>query len=102
MLGAWQVSDSLKSLALAPVIEIKLRLRAWSPVLVRITVCAELGEPTVTLPRESEAGARVATGPTRFCCPGGLLKTNLPSTPTAAIKDPLTGMKKPVPASFRL
>src|SRR6266702_2081343 len=93
MLGAWQVSDSLKSLALAPVIEIRLRLRAWSPVLVRITVCAGLGEPTVTLPRESEVGVRVATGPTRFCCPGGILKTKLPSTPGAEIEVPVTGMK---------
>ncbi len=62
-MGAPQVSDSANSVAFAPVMPMAFTLRAWSPVLESIKVCAVLGVPTCTLPRERVGGVSVATGP---------------------------------------
>jgi hypothetical protein len=47
-------------------------------------------------PRERVDGVHVATGPTRFCCPGGMLKTKLPFTPGAEMEVPGVAAKYPV------
>ena len=59
-------------------------LRAWSPVLESMMVCALLGVPICTLPRERVGGVIVATGPlTGWMEPASTLKATGKPNPGA-------------------
>lgn len=57
-----QLLVSVNELALVPVIEISLTIRATWPVLVRVIDCVAAELPTAVLPKVSDAGDRLTLG----------------------------------------
>jgi hypothetical protein len=78
-----------KSLALLPVTAMLVRLKVALPLLLRVTVCAELVVSTGWLPKERLAAERLATGPLPVPVPERLTICGLPLALSVMVTAPL-------------